>query len=135
MAERKLRLIFFSAVGAIFLSGCSGFSRLPEINFVGKIRGDVVRILASCPEKTHDGKINLMIPVSRHNPMHCNGNVYFKTAEDALADEQIQNASAIGGYRTARRFAVPGGWDYYEVVFDKNNIAVSQKTTTLFDGP
>ena len=36
----------------------------------------------------------------------------------------------IGGYRTARLMAVPGGWDYYEVVFDKNNIAISQKITT-----
>ena len=119
----------------IFLTGCSGFSRLPEINFVGKNREEVVRIFSSNPERSYDGKINLMIPVSRHNPLDCNGNLYFKTPEDAIADKQIQNAPAIGGYRTARMMAVPGGWDHYEVVFDKNGIAVSQKTTTLFDGP
>ena len=123
-------LIFFM----IFLTGCSGFSRLPEINFVGKRREEVVRIFAQNPEKSHDGKINLMVPMSHHNPLDCNGNVYFSTVADALADERIQNASAIGGYSTARLMAVPGGWDYYEVVFDKNNIAVSQKTTTYFDG-
>ena len=135
MAESKLRLILFFALCAIFLSGCSGFSRLPEINFIGKKREEVVRILASCPEKSHDGKINLMIPVSHHNQLDCNGNLYFKTPEEAIADEHIQNARAIGGYKTERSFAIPGGWDYYEVVFDKNNIAVSQKITTLFDGP
>ena len=52
-----------------------------------------------------------------------------------MANEQIQNVLAIGGYRTARFMAVPGGWDYYEVVFDKNNIAISQKISTQFDGP
>jgi len=119
----------------IFLTGCSGFSRLPEINFVGKNREEVVRIFASNPEKSYDGKINLLIPASRYNPLYCNGNVYFNTAEDALADERIQSAPAIGGYRTARMMAVPGGWDYYEVVFGKNNIAISQKISTQFDGP
>ena len=119
----------------MFFTGCSGFSCLPEINFVGKNREEVVRIFASNPEKSYDGKINLMIPVSRHNPLDCNGNVYFKSPEDAIADKQIQNARAIGGYKTERCFSIPGGWDYYEVVFDKNGIAVSQKTTTQFDGP
>ena len=97
----------------VFLTGCSGFSRLPEINFVGRNREEVVR----------------------YNPLNCDNNIYFYTAADALADEQIQNALAIGGYRTARLMAVPGGWDYYEVVFDKNNIAISQKISTQFDGP
>ena len=118
----------------VFLTGCSGFSRLPEINFVGKNREEVVRIFAQNPEKSYDGKINLKIPVSRHNPFLCNGNLYFNTAADALADEQIQNAPAIGGYITARLMAVPGGWDYYVVAFDKNNIAISQKISTQFDG-
>ena len=118
----------------VFLTGCSGFSRLPEINFVGKNREEVIRIFAQNPEKSHDGKINLMIPVSRHNPFDCNGNIYFNTAEDALADKRIQDAPAIGGYRTARLMAVPGGWDYYEVVFDQNSIVNSQKITSYFDG-
>ena len=124
-------LIFFM----MFFTGCSGFSCLPEINFVGKNREEVVRIFASNPEKSYDGKINLMIPVSSHNPLHCNGNLYFHTPEEAIADEQIQNALTIGGYKTERYFSIPGGWDYYEVVFDKNGIAVSQKTTTQIDGP
>ena len=119
----------------IFLTGCSGFSRLPEINFVGKNREEVVRIFAQNPEKSYDGKINLKIPSSRYNPLNCDNNIYFYTAADALADERIQNALAIGGYRTARLMAVPGGWDYYVVIFDKNNIAVSQKITSYFDGP
>ena len=119
----------------MFFTGCSGFSSLPEINFVGKSREEVVRIFAQNPAKSYDGKINLMIPVSRHNPLYCNGNLYFDTAEEAIVDKQIQNARAIGGYKTERSFAIPGGWDYYEVVFDKNNIAVSQKITTQFDGP
>ena len=76
----------------VFLTGCSGFSRLPEINFVGKNREEVVRIFAQNPEKSYDGKINLMIPVSRHNPLNCDNNIYFYTAADALADERIQNA-------------------------------------------
>ena len=83
-----LALIFFM----IFLTGCSGFSRLPEINFVGKNREEVIRIFAQNPEKSYDGKINLMIPVSRHNPLDCNGNLYFDTSEEAIVDKQIQNA-------------------------------------------
>ena len=124
-------LIFFM----IFLTGCSGFSRLPEINFVGKNREEVVRIFAQNPEKSYDGKINLKIPSSRYNPLNCDNNIYFYTVADALADERIQSTPAIGGYKTERSFAIPGGWDYYEVVFDKNNVAVSQKITTQFDGP
>ena len=119
----------------LFLTGCSGFSRLPEINFVGKNREEVIRIFAQNPEKSHDGKINLMIPVSHHKPLNCNGNIYFNTAEDTLADKRIQDAPAMGGYRTARLMAVPGGWDYYEVVFDQNSIVISQKITSCFDGP
>ncbi len=126
-----LAFIFFM----MFFTGCAGFSRLPEINFVGKSREEIVRIFAQNPAKSYDGKINLMIPVSRHNPLDCNGNLYFDTSEEAIVDKQIQNARAIGGYKTERSFAIPGGWDYYEVVFDKNNIAVSQKITTQFDGP
>ena len=135
MVKRKLRILIVSVCCIAFLSGCSGFSRLPEINFVGKNREAVVRIFAQNSEKSYDGNINLMIPVSGHTPLDCNGNLYFKTPEDAIADKQIQNARVIGGYRTERCFAVPGGWDYYEVVFDKNGIAVSQKVTTQFDGP
>ena len=135
MVERKLRILIISVFYIAFLSGCSGFSRLPEINFVGKNREEVVRIFASNPEKSYDGKINLKIPSSRYNPLNCDNNIYFYTVADALADERIQNALAIGGYRTARLMAVPGGWDYYEVVFDKNNIAISQKISTQFDGP
>ena len=123
-------LIFFM----IFLTGCSGFSRLPEINFVGKNREEVIRIFAQNPEKSYDGKINLKIPSSRYNPLNCNNNIYFYTVADALADERIQGAPAIGGYRTARMMAVPGGWDYYEVVFDQNSIVISQKITSYFDG-
>ena len=118
----------------LFLTGCSGFSRLPEINFVGKNREEVIRIFAQNPEKSYDGKINLMIPVSHYQPLNCNGNIYFNTAEDALADKRIQDAPAMGGYRTARLMAVPGGWDYYEVVFDQNSIVISQKITSYFDG-
>ena len=119
----------------IFLSGCAGFSRLPEINFVGKNREEVVRIFAQNPEKSHDGKINLLIPVSPHDPLLCNGNVYFRTAQEALDDEQIKNAPAIGGLKTERRFAIPGGWDYYVVIFDRNNVVISQKVSSQFDGP
>ena len=135
MKKSKLRTLIVAVLCIAFLSGCAGFSRLPEINFVGKNREEVIRIFAQNPEKSYDGKINLMIPVSPHNPLDCNGNVYFNTAADALADKRIQNAPAIGGYRTARLMAVPGGWDYYEIVFDKNNIVVSQKITAYFDGP
>ena len=135
MVASKWRLILFSALCVIFLSGCSGFSRLPEINFIGKNREEVVRIFAQNPAKSYDGKINLMIPVSRNNPLDCNGNLYFDTSEEAIVDKQIQNARAIGGYKIERSFAIPGGWDYYEVVFDKNNIAISQKISTQFDGP
>ena len=119
----------------VLLAGCAGFSRLPEIDFVGKSREDVIHIFARNPEKSWDGKINLMIPVSRHNPLDCNCNVYFKTAEEALADERIQNAPAIGGYRTARFMGVPGGWDGYEVVFDQNDTVVAQKIVSYQDGP
>ncbi len=43
--------IFLSGFVCVFsLSGCSGFSRLPEINFVGKSWEEVVRIFASNPE-------------------------------------------------------------------------------------
>ena len=95
----------------------------------------MIKIFARNPEKSHDGKIIFLIPVSSRYPLHCNGNVYFKTAEEALSDERVQNAPAVGGYRTSRFMAVPGVWDMYEVVFDKNNTAVSQKISSWFDGP
>jgi|GEM_PF-6588480 len=66
---------------------------------------------------------------------HCTNNRYFTTLEEALTDEQLKKAPALSGYRTRRRCAVPGGWDYYQVTFDENNIVISQETYSIFDGP
>lgn len=131
----KKYILWVSLFCMLFLSGCSGFSCLPDMNFVGKNREEVIRIFASCPEKSPDGKINLMVSVNPHNPLNCNVNLYFRTPDEAIADERIQNSCVIGGYKTERRFSIPGGWNYYEVIFDRNHIAVSQKIVTQFDGP
>lgn len=131
MAESKLRILTIAVFLIAFLSGCAGFSRLPEINFVGKSREEVVRILAAA--NPDDERICLL--VSSDKSLNCNGYLYFTSAGEALADRRIQTARVIGGFRTERAFAIPGGWDYYEVVFDHNDIAVSQKISTYFDGP
>ena len=119
----------------LFTTGCSGYTRLPKINFIGKSRDEVIRIFAQNPEKAWGTHINICTPLNEKPPYHCGNNRYFKTLEEALADEQLKKAPALSGYRTRRRCAVPAGWDYYKVVFDKNGIVVSQKTCSLFDGP
>ena len=114
--------------------GCSGFSRLPQIDFVGKSREDVIRIFAENPEKAWGTHINICTPLKETPPYFCGNNRYFITLEEALADEQLLKAPALGGYRTQRRFAFPGAWDYYVITFDENNIVVSQKIDSLQDG-
>ena len=119
----------------LFMTGCSGFSRLPKINFIGKNRDEVIRIFAQNPEKAWGTHINICIPLNEKQPYLCTNNRYFRTLEEALADEQLKKAPALSGFRTRRRCAVPAGWDYYKVVFDENGIVVSQETYSLFDGP
>ena len=131
--KKYIILVFSFCI--VLLSGCSGFSRLPEINFVGKSREEVVKIFASNPAKPWGTHIHISVPGSSRYPHFCNCGLYFKTIKDAFADERIQKAAAMGGYHTERHLAFPTGWDYYVVIFDKNNIAVSQKITSYFDGP
>ena len=127
-------LLFFSLC-LLFMTGCSGYSRLPKIDFIGKSREEVIRIFAQNPEKAWGTHINICTPLSEKPPYICTNNRYFTTLEEALADEQLKTAPALSGYRTRRRCAVPAGWDYYQVTFDENNIVVSQETYSLFDGP
>ena len=125
----------FLSLCLLFMAGCSVFSRLPKIDFIGKSREEVIRIFAQNPEKAWGTHINICIPLSEKPPYICTNNRYFTTLEEALADEQLKKAPALSGYRTRRRCAVPAGWDYYQVTFDENNIVVSQETNSLFDGP
>ena len=120
----------------LFAAGCSGFSHLPKIDFIGKSREEVIRIFAQNPEKAWGTHINICTPLSEKPPyLCCTNNRYFTTLEEALVDEQLKKAPALSGYRTRRCCAVPAGWDYYMVVFDENGSVVSQKTYSLFDGP
>ena len=131
----KIFTLPFLSLCLLFMTGCSGYSRLPKIDFIGKSREEVIRIFAQNPEKAWGTHINICTPLSEKQPYHCGNHRYFMTLEEALADEQLKKAPALSGYRTRRRCAVPAGWDYYKVVFDENGIVVSQKTCSLFDGP
>ncbi len=131
----KIFTLPFLSLCLLFMTGCSGYSRLPKIDFIGKSRDEVIRIFAQNPEKAWGTHINICIPLSGKQPYICTNNRYFRTLEEALADEQLKKAPALSGYRTRRRCAVPAGWDYYQVIFDENNIVVSQETNSLFDGP
>ena len=131
----KTFVLPFFSLCLLFTAGCSGFSKLPKIDFIGKSREEVIRIFAQNPEKAWGTHINICIPLSEKQPYICTNNRYFTTLEEALADEQLKKAPALSGYRTRRCCAVPAGWDYYMVVFDDNSIVVSQETYALFDGP
>ena len=132
---KKYYPLLFGLSCAIFLSGCSGFSRLPKIDFMGKSREEVIRIFAGNPKKAWGTHINILTAQRDAPPYHCGNNRFFETVEEALADEGLKKSPALGGYMTERFGAVPAGWDYYEVVFDKNGIVVSQRISTFFDGP
>ncbi len=119
----------------LFAAGCSGFSKLPKIDFIGKSREEVIRIFAQNPEKAWGTHINICTPLNEKQPYLCTNNRYFKTLEEALTDDQLKKAPALSGYRTARRCAVPAGWDYYQVTFDEKNTVISQETYSMFDGP
>ena len=125
-----LALIFFM----VFLTGCSGFSRLPEINFVGKNREEVVRIFASNPTKTWGTHIHICAPLKNIPPYSCANNLYFKTADEALADKRLQQAPTLRGYFTVRFLSTPQAKDFYEVLFDTNGKVISQKTSYIQDG-
>ena len=125
-----LAFIFFM----MFFTGCSGFSRLPEINFVGKNREEVVRIFASNPTKTWGTHIHICTPLKNIPPYSCANNLYFKTADEALADKRLQQAPTLRGYFTVRFLSTPQAKDFYEVLFDTNGKVISQKTSYIQDG-
>ena len=124
-----LAFIFFM----MFFTGCSGFSCLPEINFVGKNREEVVRIFASNPTKTWGTHIHICTPLKNIPPYSCANNLYFKTADEALADKRLQQAPALRGYFTVRFLSTPQAKDFYEVLFDTNGKVISQKTSYIQD--
>ena len=131
---KKFSFLLLAIGCTIMLSGCfSGFSRLPEINFVGKSREEVVKIFASNPEKAWGTHINIRTPLKNTQPYYCNNNLYFKTVEEALADKRIQQAPALAGYLTVRFLSTPQAKDFYEVIFDKNGKVISQKTSYIQD--
>ena len=103
----------FLSLCLLFTTGCSGYSRLPKIVFIGKSREEVIRIFAQNPEKAWGTHINICTPLSEKQPYHCGNNRYFTTLEEALADGPLKKALALSGYRTRRGCAVPAGWDYY----------------------
>ena len=125
-----LAFIFFM----MFFTGCSGFSCLPEINFVGKNREEVVRIFASNPTKNWGTHIHICTPLKNIPPYSCANNLYFKTADEALADKRLQQAPALRGYFTVRFLSTPQAKDFYEVLFDTNGKVISQKTSYIQDG-
>ena len=125
-----LAFIFFM----MFFTGCSGFSCLPEINFVGKSREEIVRIFASNPEKAWGTHIHICTPLKNIPPYSCANNLYFKTADEALADKRLQQAPTLRGYFTVRFLSTPQAKDFYEVLFDTNGKVISQKTSYIQDG-
>ena len=132
---KKFLFILFCCISSFLLSGCfSGFSRLPEINLVGKSREEVVRIFASNPEKAWGTHIHICTPLKNTLPYYCHNNLYFKTVDEVLADKRIQQAPALRGYFTSRNFfTLVLARDYYEVIFDKNSKVISQKTSYIQD--
>ena len=125
-----LAFIFFM----MFFTGCSGFSCLPEINFVGKSREEIVRIFASNPEKAWGTHIHICTPLKNIPPYSCANNLYFKTVDEALADKRIQQVPALRGYFTSRNFfTLVLARDFYEVIFDKNGKVISQKISYIQD--
>ena len=129
---RRLLTIFLFGILTIMLSGCfAGFSRLPEINFIGKSKEEVVKIFVSNPEKVTGGThVNICTPLPNG---HCVNNLYFKTVEETLADQRVQQASVLSGYFTKRLLSTPTARDYYEVTFDQNGKVVSQRTYYIQD--
>ena len=131
---KKFLYLLFCCIISFLLSGCfSGFSRLPEINFVGKSKEEVVRIFAANPEKAWGTHINICTPLKNTLPYYCGNNLYFKTLDEVLADKRIQQAPALSGYYTTRFLSTPKARDYYEVIFDKNGKVISQKISYIQD--
>ena len=135
-SAKSMKFIILAIISFCLLAtiGCSGFSRLPQIDFIGKSREDAIKIFAKNPEKAWGTHINICTPLKETPPYYCGNNRYFITLEDALADEQLKKAPALGGYMTQRWLAIPGAWDYYVITFDENNIVVAQKIHSLQDG-
>ena len=129
---KKFLFVLFCFLSSFLLSGC--FSGLPEINFAGKSREEVVRIFAANPEKAWGTHMNISTPLKNTPPYYCGNNLYFKTVEEALADKCIQQAPALRGYFTSRKFfTLVLARDFYEVIFDKNGKVISQRTSYIQD--
>ena len=126
--------VCFLSIGCLlFLSGCfAGFSRLPEIDFIGKSREEVVRIFAENPEKAWGTHINICTSISKKNN-YCGYNQYFLTVEETLSDKRVQKTAKMKGYYTKRLFSMPTARDFYEVTFDEHGYVVSQRTSYIQD--
>ncbi len=130
MKKFLLHGLLFSVV--LLLCGCEGFSQLPEIDFTGMTKPEVVEVFATQAPLAWGTDIHLSVPTKKSD-LYTNNNLYFKTIEAALAHELVIKATRLGGFYIDRPLSCPGGTDYYVVVFGVDGRVEKQEKHSYFD--
>ncbi len=99
----------------------NGISRLPEIDFTGKTKQEVMEILAK-ETREPDGEIHLLMPYTRIEDHY----TVFKNLEEALKNSRVQDAGFMGVLSTKRLFS-SDIHDYYDLTFGKDGRVSKQE--------
>ncbi len=97
----------------------NGIYRLPEINFAGKTKQEVLEII----NRECNGEIHLLLPYTKKED-HYN---VFENLETALNNPRVKNAKLIGGLMKKRLFS-SNTMDFYFLTFDDSGRVKEQKT-------
>ncbi len=99
----------------------NGISRLPEIDFTGKTKQEVLEIIAK-ETKEPDGEIHLLMPFTRIEEHY----TVFKNLDEALKSQRVQKANFMGVLSTRRLFS-GDIYDFYELNFGKDDRVSKQE--------
>lgn len=102
------------------LNGCSK-NPLPQENYVGKTRKEIVNLCASYERVTYDGKSNQIVIVVDDCAWK-----YYNSVEDILNDKYVMNAKEWWINFKEGTKGIRGGTYFYRITFE-NDIVVKQE--------
>ena len=109
----------------ILLAGCRA---LPERNYIGMTREQVIEAVAETPKAWGtDFHISVSTPPYEQG---ANVNLYFKTLEELRKEQCIRDAKQLGIYYQSHW----SGFTFYYELTLKDNLVVKQKVVDCSDG-
>ena len=119
------KLVLYFLLMIVLLTGCRA---LPERNYVGMTRNQVIESVAETP-KAWEKDFHISVSAAPHE-QHANVNLYFKTIDGIRKDRLVRDAKMLGVYYQSHW----SGFTFYYELTLKDDIVVRQRIVSYSDG-